>query len=283
MSDYKIQFKIDGQVVTEEQIHDVELSRYHKVFKEFGEKQIPLQMNGQEYKVEDALEMSLEEAKELLAQSKEDVGKQGMLDYYKDELLRADHMWEDIADRADDSKPMKQAIVEVETENISLIQFMLFNMSLAKENDLYLPSKIHPEHYYFEAGKGGTQTIVETFGMYKDPSYLHLVPGKGVARPIKPDADTDMVMIGKTLLAHNMKDTKIIGMHQFKGKQNGLHVKLGVFLPASAPDEILEGHKWHLMVEFNNGLHIAKDKKPNWWQNLILPLAVKKMAKEFEE
>lgn len=62
MSDYKIQFKIDGQVVTEEQIHDVELSRYHKVFKEFGEKQIPLQMNGQEYKVEDALEMSLEEA-----------------------------------------------------------------------------------------------------------------------------------------------------------------------------------------------------------------------------
>ncbi|CAK1232725.1 hypothetical protein R55210_AODCCCNP_00435 [Fructobacillus fructosus] len=45
MSDYKIQFKIDGQVVTEEQIHDVELSRYHKVFKEFGEKQIPTDKN----------------------------------------------------------------------------------------------------------------------------------------------------------------------------------------------------------------------------------------------
>ncbi|MFC4760858.1 hypothetical protein [Fructobacillus durionis] len=283
MADYKINFKIDGREVTQEEIHEVELSRYHKVFKEFGEKNIPLQMNGQSYKVEDALEMTLEDARELLAQSKEAVGKQGMLDYYKDELIRADKMWEDIADKADDKQPMKQAIVEVETENISLIQFMLFNQSLMAENNLYLPSKVHPEHYYFEAGKGGTQTIVETFGMYKDPSYLHLVPGKGMARPIQPDADTDMVMIGKTLLAHNMADTKIIGMHQFKGKKNGLHVKLGVFLPQSAPDEILEGHKWHLMVEFNNGLHIAKDKKPNWLQKMILPLALKKAAKEFKE
>lgn len=240
-------------------------------------------MDGKQYSAEEAIELPLEEAKELLAQSKEAVGKQGMLDYYKDELLRADKMWEDIAAEADGQKPMKQAIVEVETDNISLIQFILFNQSLAKENNLYLPSKIHPEHYYFEAGKGGTQTIVETFGMYKDPSYLHLVPGRGVAKPITPDADTDMVMLGKTLLAHNMQDTKIIGMHQFKGKQNGLHVKLGVFLPQSAPDAILEGHKWHLMVEFNNGLHFASTKKPNWLQKLIVPIALKKAAKEFKK
>ncbi|GAO99584.1 hypothetical protein [Fructobacillus ficulneus] len=278
MDNFKITFTVDGQQVPEAKIYEMELSRYHKVFTDFNEKAIPLKLNGRIIELADALQLSLEDAREALAQTKEEIGKEGMLTYYSQEIDNADQMWTDIAKNS--HGPMQQAIVEVETENISLIQFMLFNQSLAKENNLYLPSKIHPEHYYFEAGKGGTQTIVETFGMYKDPSYLHLVPGDHVTKPIKVDGDTSMVMLGQTLLMHGLKDTKIIGMHQLKDKPNGMKVKLGVFLPSDAPEEIIEGHKWHLMVEFNNGLHIAAGKHPNWLQKQILGAAIKKMAKK---
>lgn len=278
MSQYKIKFSVDGQKISQEEIQKVELERYHHVFEEFQTKNIPITLNQQVIPVEKLNELTLEDAKEALAQTKEAIGKAGMLNYYHDEIQESDQMWENIAANA--TGKMKQAIVEVETENISLIQFMLFNQSLAKENNLYLPSKIHPEHYYFDAGKGGTQTIVETFGMYKQPSYLHLVPGDHIQKPIQTDADTTMTMIGQTLLADNMADTKIIGMHQLKNKTNGMKVKLGVFLPENAPQEIIEGHKWHLMVEFNNGLHIAADKKANFLQKMILGFALKKMAKK---
>ncbi|CAK1224689.1 hypothetical protein [Fructobacillus evanidus] len=278
MSEYKIQFTVDGQKVDETAIREMELSRYHHVFDEFVAKNIPITLDQQVIPADQLKTLPLSSAKKALAQTKEAIGKEGMLKYYHDEIHESDEMWKEIAENA--SPKMQQAIVEVETENISLIQFMLFNQSLAKENNLYLPSKIHPEHYYFDAGKGGTQTIVETFGMYRKPSYLHLVPGDHIQKPIPTDSDTTMVMLGQTLLADTMADTKIIGMHQLKNKPNGMKVKLGVFLPENAPKEIIEGHKWHLMVEFNNGLHIAADKKANFLQKIILGQAIKQMAKK---
>ncbi|CAH1856818.1 hypothetical protein R078131_01476 [Convivina intestini] len=280
MTDYHIKFTVDGQVITEKEIQAMELSHYHKVFHEFSEKKIVIRLDERPLSLDECLALSLDDAKEALAQTKEAIGKDGMLAYYHDEIQSSDQMWTEIASQANANQPLQEAIVEVETENISLIQFMLFNQSLAKENNLYLPSKIHPEHYYFDAGKGGTQTIVETFGMYRNPSYLHLVPGNDLPKPIPTDADTSLTMIGKTLLADNMMNTKIIGMHQLKNKPNGMKVKLGVFLPQSAPKEILEGHKWHLMVEFNNGLHIAATKQPTFMQKLVLPLVIKHMAKK---
>ncbi|CAK1229282.1 hypothetical protein [Fructobacillus tropaeoli] len=278
MSEYKIQFSVDGQKVDEDAIREMELSRYHHVFDEFIAKNIPITLDQKVIPADQLKSLSLDSAKEALAQTKETIGKEGMLKYFHDEIQESDEMWKEIAKNA--SQKMQQAIVEVETENISLIQFMLFNQSLAKENNLYLPSKIHPEHYYFDAGKGGTQTIVETFGMYRQPSYLHLVPGDNIQKPIPTDSDTTMVMLGQTLLADNMADTKIIGMHQLKNKPNGMKVKFGVFLPENAPKEIIEGHKWHLMVEFNNGLHIAANKKANFLQKIILGQAIKQMAKK---
>lgn len=113
--------------------------------------------------------------------------------------------------------------------------------------------------------------------MYKDPSYLDLKPAGSKDYPIKPDSDTDIVMMGKTYLADSGLDTTILGMHQLKDKGNGMEVKLGVFLPESAPKEIIEGHKWHLMVEFKNGLEISAKKEPNLLQKLIFKLALKRL------
>ena len=119
----------------------------------------------------------------------------------------------------------------------------MFNQSLIKTNNLYMPSTIHPEHYYFDTDKMGQQVIIETFGMYKDPSYFDLKPGSKEDYPVKPAKDIDIVMAGKTFLRSNGQDTKMQGMHQLTNTQTGMKVKLGVFLPENAPKEIAEGHK----------------------------------------
>ena len=152
------------------------------------------------------------------------------------------------------------------------------NAEVVKQNGLYTPSLIHPEHYSFEVSNG-EQIIVETFGMYKTPSYLHLIAADDGYTPIPLDEDTNFAMVGYTHLAHNNEDTKIVGMHQFKEREDGLEVKLGVFLPKAAPEEMLEGHKWHLMVEFNNCLTMAANKHVNALAKPALKAALKKMRR----
>ncbi len=281
MSDYKIQFTVDGRKIPEKEILEMELSRYHHVFHIFDEKQIPISLDGKVLSLKQLLDLPLEKAKVALASTREAIGKEKTLELFKPELDRGDKMWEEIANGSPAGKNYQEAYVEVETENISLIQFMLFNQSLMKTNNLYLPSTIHPEHYYFNGDtKSGRQVIIETFGMYKDPSYLDLRPGGKEDYPVTPGKNVDIVMAGKTFLANTGEDTKMLGMHQLSNSSNGMKVKLGVFLPENAPKDIAEGHKWHLMVEFNNGLHIAAQQHPNFLQKKVLGTAINQMKKK---
>jgi hypothetical protein len=40
-------------------------------------------------------------------------------------------------------------------------------------------------------------------------------------------------------------------MHQFGDTASGFRARLGVYWPAAAPVELVEGHQWHLACEFN--------------------------------
>lgn len=191
------------------------------------------------------------------------------MELYEEELKAGDEMWHAIADASPSKAELQPGIVKVQTKGISISQFMLENAELAKQNNLYLPSMMHPEHYSFKA-EGGDQIIIETFGMYKYPAYMHLFPASDGFTPIPLDDDTSFAMTGYTHLVHDDFDTKIVGMHQFKEREDGLEAKLGVFLPKAAPREMLEGHKWHLLVEFNNCLHAASEIEINSIQELAL-------------
>lgn len=280
MKEAEINFITDGRKISLDEIRKVEMSRYQKVFAEFLEREIALDLNGKAYTREDIKSLNLEDAQEVLACAKERLGRDKIRSIYAEDLEKGDAMWKDIAASSPSRKNLQAGIVEVEAKGITLEQFMLCNQGLAKSNNLYLPSKMHPEHYSFEAGPGGTQTIIETFGMYKYPACLHLEPCVDGYCPIREDADTVMSMVGYTKLMSDGTDTKIIGMHQFKQKDDGIKVKLGVFLPEAAPKEIIEGHKWHLMVEFNNALQSAAWERPTAIQRKMLALAIRKMKKK---
>lgn len=283
MSDYEIKFTVDGKEVTEQEIRDIELERYHHVFNVFHNKQLDIKLNDKVLTFEELMALPLADAKVALAQTREAMGKEKTLEVFKPETDRADKMWEEIANTSELGKNFQEAYVNVETKNISLVQFMMFNQLLMKKNNLYLPSTIHPEHYYFEADKTGKQTIIETFGMYKDPTYMDLRPGGKADYPVKPDEGVDLVMAGKTYLMNTNEDTKMLGMHQLTQTKDGMKVKLGVFLPESAPKAIAEGHKKHLLVEFNNGSHIAAEQKPSFLQKKALGAAINHMKKKNQE
>ena len=280
MQNYNITFKVDGKIITESKIHEVELERYQHVFEVFSRKGISITLNGRRIAAEKLLQLTLDDAKIALAEIREKMGKAKTLELFAPEIEKSNKMWSKIIEGSPVNKDLQAGIVEVETHNISLFQFMMFNQLLSKKNNLYLPSIIHPEHYYFDANKKGEQTIIETFGMYKDPSYLDLRPANDIVYPVKPDSNVNLVMAGKTYLKSLNVDTKLIGMHQLTQTEDGMKVKLGVFLPKTAPKEIVEGHKWHLMVEFNNGLHIAAQQHPNVFQKIILNMAIKHLEKK---
>lgn len=279
MAAYEIRFQFDGREISQQEIREVEYSRYQKVFQQFIEKGVAITLHNRKLSESEVLALPLPEAKTALAETKERLGRDAIRDLYAKELAAADEMWKDIAANSREKENLQAGLVDVEARGITLKQFMVCNQSLARENNLTLPSMMHPEHYSFEAKAGGEQIIIETFGMYGNPTWMHLIPGKDSYRPIPLDHDTTMSMVGYTHLMSDNTNTKLIGMHQFKDWDEGLRVKLGVFLPEAAPRDMLEGHKWHLAVEFNNALHRAAEMKVNPVMSMALGLALRKMKK----
>jgi hypothetical protein len=278
-----VTFKVDGKVVSQDEIRACELERYAIVFNEFEQKGARLERNGERLTAAQATSLSLAEQKEILASAKEALGRDAIREMYATELRRADDMWHEIAAASEYGRNLQPGYVEVEAPGITIQQFMVCNQGIVKADNLAVPSRIHPEHYSFKAGQGGEQIIIERFGQYGDPTYMHLKPGNIEKPPVPLDDDTVMVMFGNTYLASDGSDTKMIGMHQFKrGEAGGMKVKLGVLLPEAAPAEIARGHCWHLLVEFNNAIHAAAGVKVNPIQNFVLGQALKKMERKLK-
>ncbi|BAK30183.1 MULTISPECIES: hypothetical protein [Streptococcus] len=271
-----ITFTVNNQVISRDEIKKMERSRYDLVYQELMKKGFSPKVNGKAICLESLPKQSLQDLKEGLAQFREDMGRQKILEIYADDLKKGDVMWHDFAQKSAYRKNLKIGEVEVETHGITLEQFLLFNQSLAKKNNLYLPSTIHPEHYYFEAGPHESQIIIERFGQYKYPVFLSLEqPDKDdTFKPVPLDQDTVFTMRGVTRLMSDKSDTKIVGMHQFKQSKDGMKVKLGVYLPEAVPDEMVSGHQWHLMVEFLNGLEAASQITVKWYQKLMLKVVL---------
>lgn len=200
MSNYEIIFKVDGKIITQEKIREVELSRYHLVFKEMYEHEITPLLHGAAITKNVAEQMDLDDLKECLAETRENLGRERIREIYKKDLEKGDEMWHEIARNSIKGKHLQAGLVEVETKGISLEQFMVCNQNIAKNNNLTDASNMHPEHYSFEAGAGGTQIIIEKFGMYKYPTYLFLEPSTSTDYPIPLDEDTSFPMFGKTSL-----------------------------------------------------------------------------------
>ena len=86
MSNYEIIFKVDGKIITQEKIREVELSRYHLVFKEMYEHEITPLLHGAAITKNVAEQMDLDDLKECLAETRENLGRERIREIYKKDL-----------------------------------------------------------------------------------------------------------------------------------------------------------------------------------------------------
>ncbi|WNC13025.1 hypothetical protein [Brevibacillus brevis] len=258
MSNVDIKFIIDGKEVSQEEIRAVEYSRSKKVIDELISLGESVTYEGIPLTREEIDNIDLEKAKEALAETKERLGNDAIKELYKEKLELSDAMWREIAEKSPARENLQPCIIEVEAKGLSIQEFAVYFKQIEEKGGLAMASRIHPEHYYGDIVPG-VQTIIETFGMYKEPSYWRLEISNDGYKPIELDADTAMTLCAAIKLASDGTDTKLIAMHQFKPTEDGLKIKLGAFLPEAAPKEMIEGHKWHFAVEFNNVLHYAAE------------------------
>lgn len=280
MDTVEVEFKVDGETIPEEDIRRIERDRYNVAFANFYEAGCKAKLDGKELTYEECKALTLPEATEALAQLKEELGNDGIERALAPVLEQGYEQWRDIAARSRRHENLTPGFVEIEAKGLSLIQFLMANQLVMKENSVGLASRLHPEHYYFKRGKGGEQLIAETFGEYGAPVRLDLKPDAGDYRPVPLDDDTLFAMTGTTYLAKDHEDSKIVGMHQFKDRAGGIGIKMGVFLPEAAPPEVRRGHQEHMLVEFNNIVGVAKGMAPNVLQRFVMGRMLKRMIKK---
>ena len=261
MTDLSIKMTLNGQPLTREWIASKELERTHHVVREMADLGAEFTYRGQPISSEDLLELPFESAKEALIETKLTLGKDSILKLYESKLAESDEMWRSIVANTVKGRNLQPAYVEVDADGLALGDFLAFNQSLNKMTDPALPFKIHPEHFVF-AGIHGGQEVMEMVGQYGEPTYQKLFIHPGAEKPTPLDDDTKMAMVGDgVLMSDQTVDMKMYGMHQFKMKKGGLRIKLEVFFPETAPEEMILGHQEHLAVEFYNSLTFAYQAK----------------------
>lgn len=127
----------------------------------------------------------------------------------------------------------------------------------------------HPEHFVMATIEGGHQ-VVENIGPHisdsrvmwtdeahavvdPDPNYPHRV----VAEIRLPDG---------TIVAH--------ALHQLRDTADGFDARLGIYFPDAAPEELIEGHRMHLAVEFTNWIVDAAAQLGRSNNNSPVPIVV---------
>ncbi|MDO5518520.1 MAG: hypothetical protein Q4F66_13275 [Clostridium sp.] len=258
MSKVDINFVINGRLLSQEEIRAVEAVRTKKVIKELIKRGETITYNGNILTEEEVYNIDFEEAKEALAETKEKIGNERMLDIYKKDIEKSNEMWREIAENSPAMENLQPCIISAEVRGLAIEELMKFTKAVYKDGKISMISKFNPENYLF-VNDQGAQIILKRFGMYREPSFWKIEFYEDGFSPAEVDDDTETIMHASIKLASDGTDTKIVVMHQFKPAEDGFKMKLGVFLPQEAPAAMIDGRKWQFAVEYNNIIQYAAE------------------------
>lgn len=181
-----------------------------------------------------------------------------LVDMYKHSLEKSNDMWRRLAFSQD--KPMKVSRCYMEVDGMSLDSYLEMIASL--QSNEYNGLASHPEHFTSIASMSNEKLCgIEPFGMYGTPTMCEVqfrdINELGAQIQADNDPEYPVNMAGAAFL---IDGTPINApYHQFKNTEKGFAVKMAVYWPEHAPDEIIEGHSLHLALEFYEGIKLAKN------------------------
>jgi hypothetical protein len=126
--------------------------------------------------------------------------------------------------------------------------------------------RAHPEHLGVMLFPDGRVGVLEVTGHFDGhgPELLRakrLEDWTGVPIPLQPD------MPYRLMARSESEDGQLIGylLHEYRDTNPGFDARLAIYWSAGAPEEMVEGHADHLMVEFSNWyqMYLQTRKQPD--------------------
>lgn len=246
MTELKIDVTIDGQAVTQSELAKVQEWRTKHVLQEM--KALGADIAADAIAIN---QIPYPEAKQLLLTTKAKYADlAAMKQLYKQPLAASTTFWKNVAAKSDGRDHLQEGQVWLHVEGLSMPQLQAV---MASELGSDFAAIINPEHFYSTGNTITGQHIIETFGCFGEPTEMILHPETGDFVPTTPDPDYPIRMNGYVALADNGDDLGGAwrAYHQIRPTATGFDAILAAYLPSGTPTDIINGHKWHLAVEFS--------------------------------
>ncbi|MBD0676689.1 hypothetical protein [Streptomyces sp. CBMA156] len=207
-------------------------------------------IDGTEYTQGDIRQWELNRARNALTLLKSRIGDELMRELLSEDLRVADEIMAPLPDASDGA--WQSAVTEMEINGITAEEFLTWWQGRLASADRTALLAANPEHYLADSADGVVE-IIETIG--SGPLRFFLTFHDGVA--IEDEGhETYPVRIGGTgRLTDGTEICRV--MHEFGDGPRGLRIRLTIQFPASAPEHVFTGHKWHFACEFLNWLEAA--------------------------
>ncbi|MFJ7910410.1 hypothetical protein [Kitasatospora sp. NPDC096204] len=207
-------------------------------------------IDGTEYTQDDIRQWELNRARNALTLLKNRIGDEAMRELLAEDLRAADETMAPLPDASGGA--WRSAVTEMEIDGISAEEFLTWWQGRLASGDRTALLSANPEHYLANSADGVVE-IIETIG--SGPLRFFLTFHDGVA--IEDEGhETYPVRIGGTgRLTDGTEICRV--MHEFGDGPRGLRIRLTIQFPASAPEHVFTGHKWHFACEFLNWLEAA--------------------------
>jgi hypothetical protein len=201
--------------------------------------------------------LSTADARRVCIAAREAYDPQGIKALFRTQLQESDQLWKERTLGFGDGDPMDRmrlAVTDMEVHGFTLDDMRRMNSDM--EAMKKTGAAMNPEHYFVGTWERGIHGM-EAFGMYGGPSEVKVLVDPSIQAPLVRDPSYPIVTTGRTLLASDETPINIIPFHQFKPIDGGIGVKLAVFFPPRTPQEIVDGHKIHLAIEFWESFRVA--------------------------
>jgi hypothetical protein len=182
-------------------------------------------------------------ARRALAKLKSRLGRERLLELLAPDIETSSKALSGWA--AESEGRWRPALTHLRVSGLSATEFLAYFEGIFEQQPKMLAAQ--PEHFVLGLVDGAME-IVENLGPYLARIELRLTAEDQAVGELL--ADHPIRMVGNATLADGTVVAHLL--HQLRDTANGFDVVLGIYFPQAAPEEVVEGHRQHLAVEFTN-------------------------------
>lgn len=195
-------------------------------------------------------------ARQVLAQLKGLLGRQGLLELLDAEIEKGNAFLREMAELSHGE--LRPTTIELQATGITALQFLQWLGKAFDTESTLLAAE--PDHYAMYLNPDSTVTVVERLGLHASRV---LLPAFDKAPNWVPDAEAHLLPESeypfRRIADISLADGTVVGrmLNQFGDTEDGFKAHITAFFPTACPEEHFEHHRQHIAVEFANWIRAA--------------------------